>query len=285
MGKRKKVPRSPFFWFNPTKRKLESLGQERMGIKENLATERKVKYHKANADPDSMVLLHGSHNLCQSLLLPQQLKYLSKTAEICLKAHVLAGSVEMCLLLTVSVHEQEPRSPCRLSKYTRENWDRPARRNKRFLEGTRPPQGCSRAGGSWALFSGTERGEAELSTPGCTKAPTCHQHVPAPGVVPEEHLGDTGQEPPAQESPLSPGQERGRGWEHHGWTRASKISSLSMISASQPNRNHSWLGGAHSTACRPPCEASPGHVPRHWPCSTNRPGATTGPQDSTSLMD
>lgn len=45
----RKVPSAPFFWFNPTKWKLERLGQEREGV----ATERKVKYHKDKADPDS----------------------------------------------------------------------------------------------------------------------------------------------------------------------------------------------------------------------------------------
>lgn len=60
----RKVPSAPFFRFNPTKWKLESLWQEREGA----ATERKVKYHKDKADPDSMAFLHGSCNLCQPLL-------------------------------------------------------------------------------------------------------------------------------------------------------------------------------------------------------------------------
>ena len=83
----RKVLSAPFFWFNPTKWKLESLGQEREGV----AAERKVKYCREKADPDSTAFFHGSCNLCQPLFLLQYLKKTAKRAETCLRARAASA--------------------------------------------------------------------------------------------------------------------------------------------------------------------------------------------------
>lgn len=55
-----KFPALPSFGLIPLSGNWKSLGQEREGA----ATERKVKYHKDKADPDSVAFLQGSANAC-----------------------------------------------------------------------------------------------------------------------------------------------------------------------------------------------------------------------------